>query len=138
VTGRAELARYPGRCANPDCRHELELVVVVDLTAIEMRLAALERLVRSLGGKIMGDIHTEIHEAIQPVLDAVDAVSTDVARELADFAALVAPKLSDEEQAQFAGLAQRLLDLDAAVNAADPAPVDEGGQPVDEPVPAAE
>lgn len=87
---------------------------------------SLARIERKLGtviekeNQISMDIHEEIAAAVGPVLAAVSAVSNDVAAALANFANKVAPKLSDDEKAEFAGLAQQLLDLDASVKAADP------------------
>lgn len=103
-------------------------VWVLPLGATKAVLRDLAAIKRALGiiiegeHEIMTDIHDEIAAAIGPVVDAVSAVSADVARELADFANQVAPKLTDEEKAQFASLAQKLTDLDASVNAVDPAP----------------
>lgn len=106
------------------------MVIVVDLRVepdgrlaeVLRRLDRIERLIRTEGNLIMSDIHDEIREAVAPVLAQLEALDADVARELTDFANKVAPKLTDDEKAQFAALAQRLTDLDASVNAADPAP----------------
>ncbi len=74
-------------------------------------------------GALVTDIHDELNEALQPVLDAVDALDTDLARELADFSASLSPKLTQDEKDRFAGLASRLVAFTASIDAADPAPV---------------
>jgi hypothetical protein len=112
------------RCRQCRSELELDLVVVIDLDATNARLDRMERLIKTEGKQITMTINDEIDAALAPVVAAVDAVSTDVARELADFAAVVAPKLSDDEKARFASIAQKLTDLDTSVNAADPAPAE--------------
>jgi hypothetical protein len=131
-----EHSRHPIAC--PGCGGQREIVIVVDLTAVEQRLARIERLVRTERSNIVSDIHDEIAEAVGPVRDAVARVSVDVADAFTRLANKLAPKLTDAEKAEFAALSQSLLDLDATANAAGvdeapDAPVDEGGQPVDEP-----
>ena len=118
----AEIGRFPGHCNS--CGGRPELVIQIDLKPVMLRLDRIERLVRKEGKLIMTDIHGEIAEQLTPVLDAVQAVDTNVARALTDFANKVAPKLSDDEKAEFAGLAQNLLDLNAQIDVADPQPTE--------------
>lgn len=72
-------------------------------------------------GQLMTDFHGELGTALDQIISAIDEVDTDLSRELADFATSVAPKLSDDERAKLASIAQRLLDADSSINAADPA-----------------
>jgi uncharacterized protein YoxC len=89
-------------------------------------IASLDRVERDLAtiitkeNTLMETIHDDIAASFGPVVDAVSQVSTDVATALADLALQLAPRMTDEEKARFAGVAQQLLDLDATVKAADP------------------
>lgn len=123
----------PAHCSH--CGKPLVVIVEIDDGPVIEHLRRIEHLIRNQGREISMDIHEEIAEAVGPVLAAVFAVSTDVAQALADFANQVAPKLSDDEKAQFAGLAQQLLDLDSTVKAADPG---DGSTPPVEPAPGGE
>lgn len=112
-------------CFFPRCTgHDEQLDAVQhSLQHLLAEVAGVKRLARAIltkEGTIVNDIHAEIAEALQPVVDAVSTVSVDVAQELTDFANQIAPKLSDDEKAQFAGIATSLLNLDATVKAADP------------------
>jgi len=100
--------------------HEIVLEFTDLEAAMKTHFDRLERLIRKEGAIIVDQINTEIDAALQPIVDAVSAVSVDVAQELVDFAAKVAPKLTDDEKETFAGIASNLLALDATVKAADP------------------
>lgn len=77
-----------------------------------------------------GVIMSELSDALASTLAAVEAVDTNVARELQDFADRVGGKLSDEDRAQFAAIAQKLVDINTSVDTADPAtPPADGTQP---------
>lgn len=137
---RAALAAKGGHFTTVcnQCGWHAELTLVVDLAPVREDLLDIKRMlstIKNQGRKVLMDIHAEIAEAIAPVVAAVSAVSTDVARELVDFANAIAPKLSDDEKAQFASIAQALTDLDTSVKTADPEtpPADPGTPPVDEP-----
>lgn len=74
-------------------------------------------------GALMTDIHADLAAVLDQIEQAEAAETADLTRELADFAADVAPQLSDAEQARFAAILQAAKDRDAAILAADPAPV---------------
>lgn len=144
---RAALAAKGGHFTTVcrSCGNHAELTLVVDLQPLREDLRSIKQMLGIIeheGRKIRMDIHQEIAEAIAPVVAAVATVSTDVARELVDFANAIAPKLSDDEKAQFASIAQALTDLDTSVTTADPEtppadpetpPADPGTPPVDAP-----
>jgi len=92
------------------------------LARIEHLLVLVVRAVLTEGERIMTDIHGELATMLSDLTDKIAQVDTDLSRELADFAAQVAPKLSDDEKAQFAGIAQKLTDFTASIDTADPAP----------------
>jgi phage host-nuclease inhibitor protein Gam len=116
----AEIGRFPGYCDH--CGGRPELVIQVDFEPVLRRLANLERLVRKEGTLIMSDIHAEIAEQVQTVITALDAEDADLARELADFASVVAPHLTDDEKAQFGSLVQKLVDHTSEIDAVDAPP----------------
>jgi hypothetical protein len=71
-------------------------------------------------GNIMTDFHAEMGALLDQVVAAVDTLDTDLARELADFASALSPKLTQEEKDRFAALTQRLVDFNANIDAVDP------------------
>jgi len=73
-------------------------------------------------GDLMDDFHAELDADLDTIVSSISTVDADLARELADFAQSIAPKLSPDEQTRLASVAQRLADFDSRINAADPAP----------------
>jgi hypothetical protein len=86
------------------------------LARIEVLLARIERAVIT-EGEIMTDV-PELDADLAALAQQIAADDADLARELADFAAV----LTDDEQARLAGLAQKLTDFRAAADVADPVP----------------
>lgn len=71
--------------------------------------------------RIMSDFHGDLDAALTGLTAQIEAVDVDLSRELADFAAQVAPKLTPDEQSQLASLAQKLTDFQGRIDTADPA-----------------
>ena len=138
MSGPLELGRYPARCKG--CNHEVDVVIVVDLTAVEERLARIERAVTSLKGEIMSDVNE-----LDAELTGIEAAqATEQATEDKVLADLEAKEqsgaITDEERTRLEAIRATAVAQTTELEAADapaPAPVD--GTPVDggsEPAPA--
>lgn len=107
-------------CIVLDCRgHEGQIEAIHHgQQEILRRFDRLERLIINEGKITM----SELTDQLAQVLAAVDAVDTNVARELADFANTIGGKLSDDERAQFAAITTKLANINVNVDAVDPQP----------------
>jgi hypothetical protein len=133
---RHEAARVPARCADPACRPEIVVVVLVDGAAIAgavsaalgPRLTRIERALRRMGVNMseLDDKLTVIEQAEVAEAGAIDRALKDLAElkaELAD-----AGSLSDEQAGRLDAIAAQIAKGTSDIDAADPAPA-----PVDEP-----